>query len=122
VNALDAMPDGGVLTIATRLALRAQPDMVDNESIRHKRQQIVQISVTDTGIGIPDEIQSAIFEPFFTTKPAGKGTGLGLSSAFGIVRHHGGKIEVNSSPGSGATFTVSLPAQVAGEQSLSLAG
>jgi two-component system, cell cycle sensor histidine kinase and response regulator CckA len=111
VNALDAMPDGGDLTIATHLVLRNQTDLVEKESIRHKEQE-VQISITDTGIGIPTEIQSAIFEPFFTTKPEGKGTGLGLSSAFGIIRQHGGKIEVNSSPGVGTTFTVSLPAQV----------
>jgi two-component system, cell cycle sensor histidine kinase and response regulator CckA len=109
VNALDAMPDGGDLTIATH-------------SIRHKKQAVVEISITDTGIGIPIEIQSAIFEPFFTTKPEGKGTGLGLSSAFGIVRQHGGNIEVDSSPGSGTTFTVSLPARVADDKSLSLAG
>jgi two-component system cell cycle sensor histidine kinase/response regulator CckA len=111
VNALDAMPDGGDLTIATHLALRNQTDMVEKESIVHNRQE-VQISITDTGTGIPIEIQSAIFEPFFTTKPEGKGTGLGLSSAFGIIRQHGGEIEVSSSPGIGATFIVSLPAQV----------
>lgn len=109
VNAVDAMPDGGDLTIATH-------------STTHKKQEIVRMSITDTGIGIPIEIQSAIFEPFFTTKPEGKGTGLGLSSAFGIIRQHGGKIEVNSSPSIGTTFTVSLPAQVAGDKSLSLAG
>ena len=111
VNALDAMPDGGDLTIASHLALRNQTDLVEKESIQHRKQE-VQISITDTGIGIPIEIQSAIFEPFFTTKPEGKGTGLGLSRAFGIIRQHGGKIEVNSSLGIGATFTVSLPAQV----------
>jgi len=114
VNALDAMPDGGDLTIATHVALRNQTDSVGEESIRHnkEKEEVVQISITDTGTGIPMEIQSAIFEPFFTTKPEGKGTGLGLSSAFGIIRQHGGKIEVNSSPGMGTTFTVSLPAQV----------
>jgi signal transduction histidine kinase len=86
---------------------------VEKESVRQRKQEkVVQISIADTGIGIPAEIQSAIFEPFFTTKPEGKGTGLGLSSAFGIVRQHGGKIEVNSSPCIGTTFTVSLPAQV----------
>jgi two-component system cell cycle sensor histidine kinase/response regulator CckA len=110
VNALEAMPDGGELTIATHVALRNQTDLVEKESIRHKK-QAVQISITDTGIGIPAEIQSAIFEPFFTTKPEGKGTGLGLSSAFGIIRQHGGKIEVKSLPGLGTTFTVSLPAE-----------
>lgn len=112
VNALDAMPDGGDLTIATQVALRNQTDLVAKESIRHKKEdEAVQISITDTGIGIPVEIQSAIFEPFFTTKPEGKGTGLGLSSAFGIIRQHGGKIEVKSLPGLGTTFTVSLPAE-----------
>jgi two-component system, cell cycle sensor histidine kinase and response regulator CckA len=118
VNALDAMPDGGTLMIATRGAPGNQTDFVEKGSDRHKKSdrhekdEVVQISITDTGTGIPVEIQSAIFEPFFTTKPEGKGTGLGLSSAFGIIRQHGGKIEVNSSPGIGTTFTVSLPAQV----------
>ena len=111
VNALEAMPDGGELAIATHLALPNPTDLVEKESSRHKEQEMVQISITDTGIGIPIEIQSAIFEPFFTTKPEGKGTGLGLSSAFGIIRQHGGKIEVKSSPGRGSTFTVSLPAK-----------
>jgi len=112
VNALDAMPDGGDLTIATQVALRNHTDLVGKESNGHEKEdEVVQISITDTGIGIPIEIQSAIFEPFFTTKPEGKGTGLGLSSAFGIVRQHGGKIEVNSSPGRGTTFAVFLPAE-----------
>lgn len=113
LNALDAMPDGGDLTIATHVAQRKQPDSGETKSIRDtKKEEVVQISITDSGIGIPVELQSAIFEPFFTTKPEGKGTGLGLSSAFGIIRQHGGKIEVSSSPGMGTTFTVSLPAQV----------
>jgi signal transduction histidine kinase len=106
------MPDGGDLTIATHVALRNQTDLVQKESIQRRKEEVVQISIIDTGIGIPIEIQSAIFEPFFTTKPEGKGTGLGLSSAFGIIRQHRGEIEVNSSPGIGTTFTVSLPAQV----------
>ena len=111
VNALDAMPNGGQLTIATHLALRNPTHLVEKESIRRKNQERVQISITDTGIGIPPEMQSTIFEPFFTTKPEGKGTGLGLSSAFGIIRQHGGKIEVDSLPGRGTTFTVSLPSE-----------
>jgi len=112
VNALDAMPDGGDLRIATYVALRSQADLDGKESIRQKEEQeVVQISIADTGIGIPVEIQSAIFDPFFTTKAEGKGTGLGLSSAFGIIRQHGGKIDVDSAPGAGTTFTVSLPAQ-----------
>jgi two-component system, cell cycle sensor histidine kinase and response regulator CckA len=113
LNALDAMPDGGDLTITTDVAQPKQTDSAERESIRHKKkEELVEISITDSGIGIPMEIQSAIFEPFFTTKPEGKGTGLGLSSAFGITRQHGGTIDVNSSPGMGTTFTVSLPAQV----------
>jgi two-component system, cell cycle sensor histidine kinase and response regulator CckA len=113
VNAVDAMPDGGNLKLATHVALPNQTGLAKKESIpRKKDEAVVQISITDTGIGIPLESQSLIFEPFFTTKPEGKGTGLGLSSAFGIVRQHGGKIEVNSAPGKGTTFTVSLPAQV----------
>jgi two-component system, cell cycle sensor histidine kinase and response regulator CckA len=111
VNALDAMPDGGGLTIATHAGLRNQGNAAGEGKNPRKQRELVQISITDTGIGIPIEIQSAIFEPFFTTKPEGKGTGLGLSSAFGIIRQHGGKIEVSSSPGKGTTFTVSLPAQ-----------
>jgi two-component system, cell cycle sensor histidine kinase and response regulator CckA len=111
VNALDAMPDGGGLTIGTHVALQKQGNAVAEASNPRKPGELIQISIADTGIGIPIEIQSAIFEPFFTTKPEGKGTGLGLSSAFGIIRQHGGKIEVRSSPGKGATFTVSLPAQ-----------
>lgn len=111
VNALDAMPDGGGLTIATHVGPRSQANVAEKKSSRREKAEVVQISITDTGIGIPIENQAAIFEPFFTTKPEGKGTGLGLSSAFGIIRQHGGKIEVNSSPGTGSTFTVSLPAQ-----------
>ncbi len=68
-----------------------------------------EIVVKDTGPGIPEEIQCRIFDPFFTTKPVGKGTGLGLSVCLGIIRDHGGSIDVQSSAGEGATFTVRLP-------------
>jgi two-component system, NtrC family, sensor kinase len=67
------------------------------------------VSVSDTGPGIPGEQLSKIFDPFFTTKPVGEGTGLGLSISHGIVERHGGKIEVESAPGLGTTFTISLP-------------
>lgn len=70
----------------------------------------VEIRVNDTGPGIPEEIQSRIFDPFFTTKPVGKGTGLGLSVCLGIIKDHGGSIDVESSIGEGATFIVRLPA------------
>jgi signal transduction histidine kinase len=105
VNALGAMPDGGKLKVSTSAAQQT------HASDQAHGQQFVRVSVTDSGIGIPDELQSAIFEPFFTTKPDGKGTGLGLSSSYGIVRQHNGKIEVQSQPGQGSTFTVSIPAE-----------
>jgi two-component system NtrC family sensor kinase len=69
----------------------------------------VEIRVSDTGPGIPKEIQAKLFEPFFTTKPAGKGTGLGLSVSYGIIKDHKGEIRVESEPGEGATFIIHLP-------------
>lgn len=103
VNALDAMPNGGELTISTKL----QPgvDTLAGEKARPS----VCITVTDTGVGIPEELQSVIFDPFFTTKPSGKGTGLGLSSVYGIVKQHMGRVKVHSAPGAGSAFAISLP-------------
>jgi two-component system cell cycle sensor histidine kinase/response regulator CckA len=95
VNARDAMPDGGRVTIETRSLER---------SLGH-----VVLSVSDTGVGITHEDREHIFEPFFTTKGAGKGTGLGLATVHGIVRQSGGRIEVASEPGHGATFSLYLP-------------
>lgn len=69
----------------------------------------VQVRVSDTGPGVPKEIQSKLFEPFFTTKPAGKGTGLGLSVTYGIIKDHRGEIGVESGEGEGATFVITLP-------------
>jgi len=69
----------------------------------------VVMTLTDTGPGITPDIKDKIFEPFFTTKPPGQGTGLGLSIVYGVLQRHGGSIEVDSSPGGGATFTVKLP-------------
>lgn len=103
VNALDAMPMGGRLTISTTVGSNGRNELREGST------QSVVLSVADTGVGIPSELQSAIFEPFFTTKPFGKGTGLGLSSAYGIMRQHGGNIKVESTPGKGATFTVIFP-------------
>jgi CheY-like chemotaxis protein len=73
----------------------------------------IRLTVTDTGPGIPRAVQARIFEPFFTTKPAGEGTGLGLSLCRGIVEEHGGTLTVESEPGQGATFVVTLPATAA---------
>jgi two-component system, NtrC family, sensor kinase len=92
LNACEAMLDGGSLMIETS----------------RKGDQIV-IKVTDTGCGIKSEHLEKIFEPFFTTKPVGKGTGLGLSVSCGIVQQHGGRLEVDSVPGKGTTFTITLP-------------
>jgi two-component system NtrC family sensor kinase len=92
LNACEAMPDGGTLTIRT-LAQDGN----------------VLVKVTDTGCGIKKEHLDRIFEPFFSTKPVGKGTGLGLSVSYGIVQQHGGSLEVDSVEGAGTTFTIVLP-------------
>lgn len=92
-NAVDAMPGGGQLTITTK-----------------RNGKSVLIEVTDTGFGIAPENVANIFEPFFTTKEVGKGTGLGLAVCYGILTEHGGSLDVQSTPGVGTTFTISLPA------------
>ncbi|GAB4227879.1 MAG: hypothetical protein OHK0028_00950 [Deltaproteobacteria bacterium] len=107
VNACDAMPDGGRLKISTeRVAL--------DEAICRERGGIspgdyLLLSVCDTGVGIPPENLERIFDPFFTTKGQGKGTGLGLSMVFGIVKNHGGCVDVRSEVGAGTEFRVYLP-------------
>jgi PAS domain S-box-containing protein len=105
VNARDAMDEEGRLTIDVRKvgkipALRAQPS---------RSGEFIAISMTDTGTGITPDRLEAIFEPFFTTKEVGKGTGLGLSQAFGFAKQSDGDIEVTSTPGKGAIFTIYLP-------------
>ncbi|PAX56142.1 CBS domain-containing protein [Brunnivagina elsteri] len=108
VNARDAMPDGGTLTIA------ADNLLIDENyakmNMEAKVGAYVVITITDTGIGIPPEIIDRIFDPFFTTKDLGKGTGLGLSSTIGIVKNHDGFITVRSELGKGSRFQVYLPA------------
>ncbi len=99
-NALDAMPHGGSLTV------KAQPIPSDPYSENRKW---LEISITDTGIGIPEESRKKIFDPFFTTKRMGDGTGLGLSICEKIVRDHSGRLEVKSEVGKGSTFFVLLP-------------
>jgi two-component system, cell cycle sensor histidine kinase and response regulator CckA len=107
VNARDAMPDGGKLTVKTgnvtteesaELAFKGMPAA-----------EYVRIDITDTGTGIPADIRDKIFEPFFSTKEVGKGTGLGLSTVYGIVKQTGGFIYVDSEEGKGTTFSIFLP-------------
>jgi PAS domain S-box-containing protein len=104
-NSRDAMPQGGNILIATRNARVAEGDVAGLAPGNY-----VCFSVTDTGAGIPKEIQHEIFEPFFSTKKLGKGTGLGLSTVYGIVKQSGGHIVVESEPGHGARFSIYLPA------------
>jgi len=87
------MPSGGVLTISSR-----------------REGNTLLVEVSDTGVGIAPENIAKIFEPFFTTKEVGKGTGLGLAVCYGILTEHGGSLDVQSAPGVGTTFTITLPA------------
>lgn len=103
VNSRDAMPSGGRLTIETSYEEIAN---VTEKSVK----QYVSLRVTDTGIGIEEEVRDKIFEPFFTTKGVGQGTGLGLSVVHGVVQQAGGSVSIESSIGSGATFKILLPA------------
>ena len=93
-DAVYAMKDGGTLSVRTAVA-----------------DGTVVVEFADTGVGIPLDHLDRIFDPFFTTKPAVSGTGLGLSVSLGIVQSHGGTIEVQSQAGSGAIFTIKLPAR-----------
>jgi CheY-like chemotaxis protein len=108
VNARDAMPLGGTLSLSARQRhvdrqqARAHPGVTPGD--------FVELEVADTGLGMAAEMMDRIFEPFFTTKKLGQGTGLGLSTALGIVRSHGGFMEVTSAVSKGSAFRVFFPA------------
>ncbi|MFQ3574546.1 MAG: ATP-binding protein, partial [Thermodesulfovibrionales bacterium] len=106
VNARDAMPNGGILTISTSLSKK--PDTEVNQ-LTDTDTQFIKISISDTGIGIDEKAQDKIFDPFFTTKPKGKGTGLGLYIVHTIVTNHNGYINFSSKPNEGTTFNIYLP-------------
>jgi PAS domain S-box-containing protein len=104
VNARDAMPSGGTLTIATSAATVSEP-----ESQPVSPGEYVLVKVSDTGTGMSEEVRNHLFEPFFTTKPMGKASGLGLSMVYGIIQQSGGRIFVDSAPEKGSTFRIYLP-------------
>jgi len=108
VNARDAMPNGGRIVIKTqaRTVIKGTPDVPPYVPPG----EYVQISVSDTGTGIPEDVVNKIFEPFFTTKEPGKGTGLGLSMVYGAIKDHQGYLSVQSKLGVGSVFIVFLPA------------
>ncbi|MFH1992805.1 MAG: response regulator [Pseudomonadota bacterium] len=121
VNAWQAMPEGGELYLETENVL------LDDGFVKPyglEPGKYAKISVTDTGIGMDKATRERIFDPFFTTKETGRGTGLGLASAYGIIKNHGGIINVHSEKGQGATFNIFLPAtekEVAKEKELTVA-
>ena len=108
INARDAMPDGGSLSLSTEVvSLDARACAVMGQSVVPGR--FGQLTVADTGVGIPAEIIDRVFDPFFSTKAVGKGSGLGLAAVYGTVRSCGGAVTVESEPGRGTTFRLLLP-------------
>jgi CheY-like chemotaxis protein len=114
VNAGDAMPDGGYLTISARNLDVDEQYAATSPQI--EKGKYVLLNVADTGCGIPADKLDRIFDPFFTTKDLGKGTGLGLATVLGVVRSHGGFMNVTSEVDKGTNFIVHLPAQVDTEE------
>jgi len=111
VNARDAMPAGGELTVTTSNEWRPRQS---DHTAAFPLAEFVVIRITDTGVGMNEEVKARIFEPFFTTKAPGRGTGIGLQTVHGIVSQAGGRIDVISAPGAGTTFRVLLPVHPTG--------
>jgi CheY-like chemotaxis protein len=119
INARDAMPAGGTLTIETANLL-----IDDAFAARHPELvpgPYVQVAVRDSGVGIAAEILGRVFDPFFTTKAKGKGTGLGLSMVYGFVRQSGGHVTIQSAPGQGTAIEIYLPQAAADDRAPALA-
>jgi signal transduction histidine kinase/ActR/RegA family two-component response regulator len=107
INARDAMPNGGTLKVATR---RVMLDEAAASALTLQPRTYVVVTVTDTGIGMSQELIEQVFDPFFTTKPAGQGTGLGLSMVLGFAQQSGGQVRIQSTLGKGTSVEVFLPA------------
>jgi signal transduction histidine kinase len=110
INARDAMPNGGALSITTGETTLEAGDLLGNDDASPG--QFVCISVQDNGSGMTKEVQARVFEPFFTTKELGKGSGLGLSQVYGFARQSGGHVTLRSTPGAGTCIMILLPAAV----------
>ncbi len=107
LNALQAMPDGGTLTTRTE---NVTIDADHYSPYYVKAGKYIRMTIEDSGVGMDEDVQQRIFDPFFTTKEMGRGTGLGLASVYGIVKNHGGFIDVFSKTGQGTRFEIYLPA------------
>jgi two-component system cell cycle sensor histidine kinase/response regulator CckA len=108
INARDAMPDGGTLTLRTANVVLKEPTPTHGVDLPPGR--YAQLEVSDSGLGMSEEVLEHIFEPFFTTKPLGEGSGMGLATSYGIIKQAGGEVIVRSGPGEGTAFYIYLPA------------